>query len=89
MRVPLRQVAAVKGPEVRRHIATQDADTLDLLDRILDKGLFLGSENLIVLGQTDLRKANSRITVVSLQTNTDDYARPSRSSLTLIRRLMS
>lgn len=73
---------------MRRHIATQDADTLDLLDRILDKGLFLGSENLIVLGHIDLLKSKLRIRVVSLQTNTADHARPSRSSLTLIHRVM-
>ncbi len=73
---------------MRRHIATQDADLLDLLDRILDKGLFVSPDNLLVLGQTDLRQPNSRISVASLQTNTDTYARPSRSSLTLIRRTL-
>ena len=88
MRAPLHQVAAVKRTEVRRHIATQDADLLDLLDRILDKGLFLGSENLLVLGHIDLRQPNSRISIASLQTNTDRYARPSRSSLVLIHRMM-
>jgi hypothetical protein len=89
MRAPLRQVAAVKRTGVRRRVNIDDTDLLDILDRILDKGLFLGSANLLVLAQTDLRQANSQISVASMQTNTDRYARPSRSSLTLIRRVLS
>lgn len=65
---------------MRIHVATDDTELADLLDRILDKGLFLGSANLLTLGQTNLSAPETRISVSSLQTNTDSYARPLRPS---------
>ncbi|HEX5434063.1 MAG TPA: hypothetical protein VFY05_07485 [Candidatus Angelobacter sp.] len=65
---------------MRRHIATQDAELLDLLDRILDKGLFLGSANLLTLGDTDLSGSQSRISVISMYTNADSYSTPPRAA---------
>ncbi|HET9182191.1 MAG TPA: hypothetical protein VFP59_08675 [Candidatus Angelobacter sp.] len=65
---------------MRRHIATQDAELLDLLDRILDKGLFLGSANLLTLGDTDLSGSQSRISVISMYTNVDSYSTPARAA---------
>jgi len=57
-------------------VSTNDAELGDLLDRILDKGLFLGSANLLTLGHTNL--SNTRISLASMQTNTDSYSRPPR-----------
>lgn len=65
---------------MRIHVATDDTELADLLDRILDKGLFFGSANLLTLGQTDLSAPHTRISVSSLHTNTDSYARPLRPS---------
>lgn len=63
---------------MRIHVATDETELVDLLDRILDKGLFLGSANLLTLGQTNLSAPETRISVSSLQTNTNSYARPLR-----------
>jgi hypothetical protein len=65
---------------VHIHVAMDDTELADLLDRILDKGLFLGSANLLTLGQTNLSDPETRISVSSLHTNTDSYARPLRPS---------
>lgn len=66
--------------DVRIHVATDDAELGDLLDRILDKGLFLGSANLLILGQTNLSAPHTRISLASIQTNTDSYASPPRAA---------
>jgi hypothetical protein len=79
MRAPLRQVAVKTGRSVRRHVALEDAELLDFLDRILDKGLFLGSANMLVLGQANLCAPDIRISVTNVQTNTDSYGAASRN----------
>ena len=79
MRAPLRQVAVKTGKSVRRHVAVEDAELLDFLDRILDKGLFLGSANMLVLGQANLSAPDIRISVINMHTNTDSYGAPPRS----------
>jgi hypothetical protein len=73
MRAPLRQVAVKTRKSVRRHVAIEDAELLDFLDRILDKGLFLGSANLLVLGEANLSAPDIHISVTNVQTNTDSY----------------
>lgn len=79
MRAPLRQIVARTERSVRTHVAVQDAELLDFLDRILDKGLFLGSANLLVLGQANLSAPDVRISVINLQTNTDSYGAAPRN----------
>ena len=59
---------------MRIHTPTDEADLRDLLDRILDKGLFCGMANLMVLGSTDLSHPDNRISVSSVHTNTGEYA---------------
>ena len=59
---------------MHRRVALEDAELFDLLDRILDKGVFLGSANLLLLGQANLSEPDTHITVTSIQTNTDSYA---------------
>lgn len=71
---------------MRIHVATDDAELVDLLDRILDKGLFLGSANLLTLGQANLSSPNTRISVSSMQTNMDSYARPLKPALSPLRK---
>ena len=48
------------------HTPSAEADLRDLLDRILDKGLFLGPETLLVLGELDLSSAQSSVCLVSM-----------------------
>ena len=79
MRAPLRQILARTERSVRTRVAVEDAELLDFLDRILDKGLFLGSANLLVLGQANLSAPDVRISVINLQTNTDSYGAVPRS----------
>lgn len=79
MRAPLRQFVAPTERSVRTHVAVEDAELLDFLDRILDKGLFLGSANLLVLGQANLSAPDVRISVINLQTNTDSYGAAPRN----------
>jgi hypothetical protein len=78
MRAPRQNLLAETERPVRRRIATDDVELLDLLDRILDKGLFLGSANLLVLGQTNLSQPDMRISVACLQTNSDSFTSPPR-----------
>jgi len=79
MRTPLSRVVAGAGRVVRRRIATEDAELLDLLDRILDKGLFLGSANLLTLAHTSLSGSRTRVSVSSMQMNPDSYTTPPRA----------
>lgn len=79
MRAPLSKVVAETERFVRRHIPSETAELLDLLDRILDKGLFLGSANLLTLGQANLSGPKMRISVISMQTNPDTYTTPARA----------
>jgi hypothetical protein len=78
MRAPVRQVAPATERVVRIRFTTDDAELTDLLDRILDKGLFLGSANLLTLGQRNLSAPHTHISLASMQTNTDSYAPPPR-----------
>lgn len=48
------------------HTPIDEAELLDLLDRILDKGLSLGAANLLLLGETDLCDARSRVSLDSM-----------------------
>lgn len=48
---------------VRKQAPTEELELRDLLDRILDKGLFLGSANMLLLGETDLAASNRRFSV--------------------------
>lgn len=50
---------------VRRQAPTDEVETRELLDRILDKGLFLGSANMLLLGETNLSRSKDRFTVNS------------------------
>lgn len=50
---------------VRRQAPTEEVETRDLLDRILDKGIFLGSANMLLLGETDLSASEKRFSVSS------------------------
>jgi hypothetical protein len=76
MCVPVRRVAPAEERVLRIHVTTDDAELTDLLDRILDKGLFLGSASLLTLGHTNLSAPDTHITLASMQTNTNSYARP-------------
>lgn len=64
---------------MRRHIPSESVELLDLLDRILDKDVFLGSANLLTLGQANLSGPEIRISVISMQTNPDTYTTPLRA----------
>jgi len=59
---------------VRRQAPTEEVETRDLLDRILDKGLFLGSANMLLLGETNLSCSRDRFTV-----NPPEHTRRSRT----------
>lgn len=53
---------------LRRQAPTEDVELSDLLDRILDKGLFLGSANMLLLGETNLSHPGTHMSVGSMQT---------------------
>lgn len=53
----------------------EDLELRDLLDRILDKGLFVGSANMLLLGETDLSTSDNRF---SLSSPADEPRRPDR-----------
>lgn len=78
LHAPIRRVAPAMERVVRIRFTTDDAELADLLDRILDKGLFLGSANLLTLGHTNLSTPKTHISLASMQTNTDRYASPPR-----------
>lgn len=48
---------------VRRQAPTDEVDLRDLLDRILDKGIFLGSANMLLLGEIDLSTSQERFSI--------------------------
>lgn len=50
---------------VRRQAPMEDLELRDLLDRILDKGLFVGSANMLLLGETDLSTSDNRFSLSS------------------------
>ncbi|HST78464.1 MAG TPA: hypothetical protein VLN58_08245 [Verrucomicrobiae bacterium] len=50
---------------VRKQAPTEELELRDLLDRILDKGIFLGSTNMLLLGETDLAASQKRFSVSS------------------------
>lgn len=87
MRAPLRQVVVKMEKPVRTHVAVEDTELLDFLDRILDKGLFLGSATLLLLGQANLSAPGIRISVTHLDTNTDSYGAVARSFIPATRML--
>jgi hypothetical protein len=58
---------------VRVHIPTDETELRDLLDRMLDKGLFLGAANLLLLSETDLAAAHCRVRLVSMHINIGYY----------------
>ena len=58
----------------RIHIPADEVELRDLLDRILDKGVFCVFANLGVLNSTDLSRPSNQISVASVETNTQTYA---------------
>lgn len=66
---------------VRRQSPTEEVELRDLLDRILDKGLFLGSANMLLLRETDLAGRDKQFSVSSIQMNHGraDREKPSRA----------
>jgi hypothetical protein len=50
---------------VRKQTPTEELELRDLLDRILDKGIFLGSANMLLLSETDLSASQKRFSVSS------------------------
>jgi len=50
---------------VRRQAPTDEVELRDLLDRILDKGIFLGSANMLIVGETNLSSSQQRFSVSS------------------------
>ena len=79
MRASPSLVVSAAQRTVRRRIPSEDAELLELLERILDKGLFMGSANLLTLGHTNLSRTRTRISVLSAQTNSDSYTTPARA----------
>ena len=59
---------------MRLRIPTDEAELRDHLDRILDKGLSCGPMNQMLLGLTDLSAPENRMSVSSIDTNTQTYA---------------
>jgi hypothetical protein len=55
----------VRSHTVRRQAPTEEVELRDLLDRILDKGLYLGSANMLLLGETDLSTSKDHFTLSS------------------------
>jgi hypothetical protein len=72
---------------VRVHIPTDETELRDLLDRILDKGLFLGAANLLLLGETSLSAAHHRVRLVSMHIHIGYH--PVRQTLSHYSRLRS
>lgn len=66
---------------VRRQSPTEEVELRDLLDRILDKGLFLGSANMLLLRETDLAGRDKQFSVSSIQMDHGrvDREKPSRA----------
>lgn len=52
-------------PDIHSRACIEDASLLDVLDRIIDKGIVLEPWVRLTLGLTDLRAANQRIVVAS------------------------
>ena len=63
----------MRNHTVRRQAPTDEVELRDLLDRILDKGIFLGSTNMLLLGETDLSTSQKRFSVSSPSAS---HARP-------------
>ena len=58
----------------RIHVPADEVELRDLLDRILDKGVFCVFANLGVLNSTDLSQPSNHISVSAVETNTQTYA---------------
>lgn len=54
---------------MRVHVPTDETELRDLLDRMLDKSLFLGAANLLLLAESDLATAQCRVRLVSMHIN--------------------
>ena len=63
---------------MRIHTPVDDESLSDLLDRILNKGLFLA--DMLALGETNLVQNGTSISVSSFDTNTGMYASGERRS---------
>ena len=68
---------------VRKQAPTEELELRDLLDRILDKGLFLGSANMLLLGEADFSTSNRHF---SLSSPDDQPGRPSTPRKTTSRK---
>lgn len=62
----------------RLHVSLEDSDLLELLDRIMDRGLAFEPTLLISLLQTGTPEQVAQVTVQSVQTNTSSYAQLDR-----------
>lgn len=56
---------------MRTHTSTDEADLIDLLDRVLDKGLVLEASALIAVAQLDFSHRETRLVLSSLQIHAD------------------
>lgn len=63
---------------MRIHTPVDDESLSDLLDRILNKGLFLA--DMLTLGETNFVQNGTSISVSSVETNTGMYAARERRS---------
>lgn len=52
---------------LRKEAPTKDVELRDLLDRILDKGLFLDSTTMLLLGEINLSHPGTRMRIGSIQ----------------------
>lgn len=48
---------------VRRLAPTEELELRDLLDRILDKGIFVGPANMLILAETNLSSSKQRFSL--------------------------
>lgn len=63
---------------LRIHPTLDEAELPDLLDRILDKGVWLDSSALLFLYQADFCRQSDRLRVQSVETNVASYAQPAQ-----------
>jgi len=71
---------------IHRLAPTEELDLHDLLDRILDKGLYLGSANMLLLEETNLSDPGTYMSVGSMQTSGLPDIQPAATPAPLKRR---
>jgi hypothetical protein len=60
---PLDLDKLIEGGRLRSRAEPEDASLIEVLDRIIDKGIVLDPWVRVILGATDLRSKNNRIVV--------------------------